>query len=223
MVPSWAPPAAGQPARIPVVGSPGAVERTPTFTVMRQPPGEVVSPEDVRSATRGAALRRSNTTSQPRSRDEAGEVAIELDEALGERAGEGAGDDLAVDRVGDHEACAALGAHESEVLDVAQVVLGDGRQGLTGEDRLDDAAHGGLTEMLGEAVEVGVLAPDQDLLGGVDVCFRDRLLRVLDQLLDDLLAATLTERLNAPGDTLGEQDMDRAIKDHVRRRGGAPA
>lgn len=36
------------------------------------------------------------------------------------------------------------------------------------------------------------------------------------------ISAKLEKRLNAPGDTLGEQDMDRAIKDHARRRGEAP-
>ena len=36
------------------------------------------------------------------------------------------------------------------------------------------------------------------------------------------ISAKLTKRLTAPGDTLGEHDMDRAIKEHARRRGEAP-
>ena len=89
---------------------------------------------------------------------------------------------------------------EAEVEDVAEVVFGDGGEGLAGEEGLDDLADAGLAEALGEAVEVGVLAADQLLLGGVDDGRGDRLGGIGDELLDRLLG----ERVDQPGLALGE-------------------
>src|SRR5690606_30853055 len=100
--------------------------------------------------------------------------------------GERARDDLAVDRVGDHEPAAVLGADEAEVEDVTDVVLGHGGESGPRQDRLDDPADARFAETLGEAVEVGILAADEPLLGGFDVRLRDRLGRVGYELLDGL-------------------------------------
>ncbi|WP_437774735.1 hypothetical protein [Sorangium sp. So ce1097] len=118
--------------------------------------------------------------------------------ADGER--ELAGDDLAVDGVGDVEAAVSGHAHEAEVDGETEVVRGHAGQRGAREHRLDGGADARLAQPLDQAVEVGVLPLDEDLLGAIDVRGRDGLGAILDEDVDELAG----ERVGEPGLALGE-------------------
>lgn len=102
------------------------------------------------------------------------EVAVRGDEAAGagevflfDAGGEFAGDDFAVDGVGDSEF--GVGDDEAEVAGVVEVFAeGGAGSGGAGEEGFDDAADAGFAEAGEEAVDVGGAGADEAGGGGFD-------------------------------------------------------
>jgi hypothetical protein len=81
---------------------------------------------------------------------------------------------LAVDGVGDLQSPFGAPTHQPEVDHEPAVIVRDAIEQRPGHHRSDHAPHAVFLEALREAVEVGVLAADEDLLRVVDVLRGDR-------------------------------------------------
>ena len=112
--------------------------------------------------------------------------------------GEHAWDDFAVDRVGDHKTACAVTPRQAEIDDKLAVIRWQVTQRAAGQHRLDDAAHARLAQPFGQAVQVGVLALDQQFFGRSNVPCGDweRL------VIEDLFHRSFGEGVDQPGLTL---------------------
>jgi hypothetical protein len=115
--------------------------------------------------------------------------------------GELAGDDLAVDGIGDGRPPVGA-AHQPQVDAVLKVVGGETDLVISQKDRLDDAADAVLAEFVGELVEVAVAAQDEGFLGGANQVEVDGAGAVFASGIAE--ADLVGESIDEPGLTAGE-------------------
>ena len=116
--------------------------------------------------------------------------------------GQGAGQDLAVNGVGDHQATGAIAAQQPQVHQIIPVIVRDPLGQGARQHGLDDAPHPLFTQLVGQLVEMGDAVGDQVFLGLVDQFDGNRVGRV--QARRKLETGPVGQGIDQPGLALGQ-------------------
>jgi hypothetical protein len=114
--------------------------------------------------------------------------------------GEDSRNDLSIDGIGEAEPHAGASFHEAEIHDILPVIFREIGGMIAAEHGDEDAFDSFLAESLGERVEVGISALDQDFFGLLDILKGDAFRTHSDEIPDH----DVGEGVDEPGLASGE-------------------